>query len=298
MGNIEENLINIIIVFSSAIFLYASFMPIEKLVNQLPKGALRKKWNELRGLLLFFMVSYLSFIYCHLMELEAELELLVPAIFFFSAVMVLFIARLAIDTGYEMKRISYIENDNITDHLMGIYNRRYLDERLVQETRRAQRYNLPVSFLLLDIDHFKSINDTYGHLVGDEVLKSLGRLLSEEVRATDIVARYGGEEIAVLVSQTTVQNALSFAERLRQVIEMSVMVPADKGNKRPAIVITVSIGISGIHEEAIEPSVLVEQADKALYRAKKEGRNRVVAFGYRPHRRHANGVPPDCAPKM
>lgn len=278
MGNIVENYISITIVFFCTALLVASFMPIKKLIIQLPKGALRKRWEEIRNILLFFMLSYLSFIYCHIMALETEVELLVPALFFFSAVVVLSISRLAIDTAHEMKRISYIERDSITDHMTGIYNRKYLEERLIHETRRAQRYNLPFAFLLLDIDRFKSINDTYGHLIGDEVLKSLGRLLSKEVRSTDIVARYGGEEIAVLVFHTPIEEALNFAERLRQVIEMSVMVPADKLNKRPAIMITVSIGLSGIYNKAIEPNVLIEHADKALYRAKKEGRNRVVAF--------------------
>jgi diguanylate cyclase (GGDEF)-like protein len=278
MGNIVENYISITIVFFCTALLVSSFMPIKKLIIQLPKGALRKRWEEIRNILLFFMLSYLSFIYCHIMALETETELLIPALFFFSAVVVLSISRLAIDTAHEMKRISYIERDSITDHMTGIYNRRYLEERLLHESRRSQRYNLPFAFLLLDIDRFKSINDTYGHLIGDEVLKSLGQLLSNEVRSTDIVARYGGEEIAVLVFHTPIEEALNFAERLRQVIEMSVMVPADKINKRPAIMITVSIGLSGIYKEAIEPNVLIEQADQALYRAKKEGRNKVVAF--------------------
>lgn len=132
--------------------------------------------------------------------------------------------------------------------------------------------------LLIDIDHFKNINDTYGHYTGDLVLKSLGHLLLKNVRKTDIVARYGGEEIAVIAPHTSVPTAVDLAERLRQVVEKSVIVPADEQEDRQAVTITVSIGIAGLDQQIVNKQSLIERTDKALYRAKQKGRNRVVVF--------------------
>jgi diguanylate cyclase (GGDEF)-like protein len=125
--------------------------------------------------------------------------------------------------------------------------------------------------LLLDIDHFKAVNDNYGHQVGDQTLKSLGQLLFKQVRDTDIIARYGGEEIAILALQTTVSDAGDLAERLRQAVETSIMVQADEDEKRPAITITVSIGVTGFDQQTTDHNVFIERADKALYKAKHEG---------------------------
>lgn len=272
------NLINSILLLGAGL-LGAAFFPIKSLVDRLPEGSLRKRWSEVRALILFFVAGYLTFVYFRWMDRQAELDLIVPAVFFFSAVMILFIGRLAIDTAFEIQRTADIEHKNVTDHLTGIYNRRYLDERILQEIQRSHRYGLPFSFLLLDIDHFKSINDTHGHLVGDEVLKTLGKVLGRELRETDVLARYGGEELAVLAVHTPVADAANLAERLRRAVEASVMVPADESGKRPAIRITVSIGLAGAHNrEVSDPQALIERADKALYRAKAGGRNRFVAF--------------------
>lgn len=196
---------------------------------------------------------------------------------FFGAVFVLFVGTLALQTAAEIKRTSALQHENITDHLIGINNRRYLDKKLVEEIARAQRYKLPLSLIILDIDHFKKINDTYGHPVGDSVLKGLGKLLFKKVRDTDVIARYGGEEIAVLAIQTSLASAVDFAERLRFAIATSPIVPEEKG-RREAISITVSIGVAGLDREVQDGSDFIKGADKALYDAKQAGRNKVVAF--------------------
>lgn len=229
----------------------------------------------------FFIASYASFIYLYWQDYwqkqDDRLELLiVSALFFFSAILVLFIGKLAMETAVEIDRVFNLERETVTDHLIGIYNRRYLDVRMAQEIKRARRYGLPLSFFLIDIDHFKSINDRYGHPVGDETLKSLGRLLRGQVRITDIVARYGGEEIAILAIHTPLPDARDEAERIRRAVESSVMVPADGRENRPDIAITVSIGAAGFSEDVTDPQTLIDLADNALYKAKKDGRNRVV----------------------
>ncbi|HDD35248.1 MAG TPA: GGDEF domain-containing protein [Candidatus Desulfofervidus auxilii] len=167
---------------------------------------------------------------------------------------------------YEKIRLS-----SITDALTGLYNRRYFMERLEIEWERAKRYQRPISLLILDIDHFKRINDTYGHLAGDKVLKTLGKLISKQLRKTEIAGRYGGEEFTILVPETNAEGAIKLAERLRKMVEEYPF--AINGT----INVTVSIGVSDA--EGIETiNDLIQKADAALYQAKETGRNRVVKY--------------------
>jgi len=277
MQNMTGYIVNWIL-FVGACLLCVSFYPIQRLIGQLPKGALRRRWNDVRALILFFIAGYVSFTYLYWLKNDDNFNLIVPAVFFLGAVLVLFVGTLALETATEIKRISTLQHENITDHLIGIYNRRYLDRRITEELPRVSRYGMPLSMLLLDIDHFKAVNDNYGHQVGDQTLKSLGQLLFKIVRDTDIIARYGGEEIAILALQTSVSDASDLAERLRQAVETSIMMPADEDEKRPAITITVSIGVTGYDQQVTDHHVLIERADKALYKAKEGGRNRVIVF--------------------
>ena len=277
MQNMTGYIVNGIL-FVGACLLCVSFYPIQRLIGQLSKGALRRRWNDLRALILFFIAGYVSFTYLYWLKHDDNFNLIVPAVFFLGAVLVLFVGTLALETTTEIKQISALQHENITDHLIGIYNRRYLDRKIVEELPRVSRYGMPLSMLLLDIDHFKAVNDHYGHQVGDQTLKSLGQLLFKKVRDTDIIARYGGEEIAILALQTSVSDAGDLAERLRKAVETSIMVPADEDEKRPAITITVSIGVTGYDQQVTDNHVLIERADKALYKAKEGGRNRVIVF--------------------
>ena len=266
------------VLFVGACLLCISFSPIGSLIAQLPEGRLRKKWNDVKSLCLFFIAGYVIFIYLYWMKFDDGLNLIVPAVFFLGAVLVLFIGLLALETTNEVKRTLDLEYENITDPLIGINNRRYLERKIAEEISRAHRYDMTLSMLLLDIDHFKAVNDTYGHHIGDHVLKSLGQLLIKKVRDTDFVARYGGEEIAILCPQTPVSTAFDLAERLRQVIETSIMVPAEAYENRQEIIITVSMGVAGFDHQVSDSHVLIQRADEALYKAKNDGRNRVVLF--------------------
>ena len=261
-----------------ACLLCISFFPIQRLVGQLPEGALRQRWNDLRALILFFILGYVCFTFLYWMEYNNAFNLVVPAVFFLGAVLILFVGTLALQTAIEIKQMSALQYESVTDHLIGIHNRRYLDRRTDEEISRARRYDMQLSLLLLDIDHFKIVNDNYGHQIGDRVLMSLGQLLFREVRDTDIVARYGGEEIAVLAPHTSVASAIELAERLRRSVEKSIMVPANEHEKRQAIAITVSIGVAGLDKQTVDHQAFIHRADKALYGAKQQGRNRVVDF--------------------
>ncbi|EKO40271.1 MAG: diguanylate cyclase (GGDEF) domain-containing protein [Solidesulfovibrio magneticus str. Maddingley MBC34] len=157
------------------------------------------------------------------------------------------------------------------DGLTRIHNRRAFDERLIDELRRHQRYRHAMSLLMVDIDHFKGINDRYGHLVGDHVLREVGRILSETLRSTDFTARYGGEEFVVILPQTAEEQARILAERLRGAIADARFV-----HDGEAFSITVSIGVSALQPGALtRRKDLLEKADKALYQAKNLGRNQV-----------------------
>lgn len=159
-----------------------------------------------------------------------------------------------------------------TDPLTKTLNRRALSERLAAEMERVRRYSTTMSLLLIDLDHFKLINDTHGHLTGDQVLIEVAAVLQRVVRAVDIVARYGGEEFVVVLPETGTPGAEAFAERLRELIEGQAFVSA----RGTPIRLTTSIGVAsfpGFGAESVED--LLANADQALYRAKSDGRNRV-----------------------
>jgi diguanylate cyclase (GGDEF)-like protein/PAS domain S-box-containing protein len=166
----------------------------------------------------------------------------------------------------ELSRLS------ITDSLTDLYNRRYFEESIVREVERSYRTGLPLSLLMIDIDNFKSINDRYGHQMGDAALIRLAKVMTEGRRLNDIVVRYGGEEFAILLPNTSRAAAAKVAERMRIKIASETVV--DKEH-RLSNEIFVCIGIASCPENASEPYGLVSAADKALYAAKQHGRNRV-----------------------
>lgn len=164
-----------------------------------------------------------------------------------------------------------------TDGLTGLYNHRYFDDALPREIKRAERIGYPVTLLFLDIDHFKDVNDTYGHAAGDAVLRTLGPVLRRNVRDVDVVARYGGEEFVIILSGCPFEAAGVVAEKLRRSVEqMSFVIPLGVGQGDGRVSITVSIGAAVYPDTAKEASALVVQADAAMYRAKQGGRNHIV----------------------
>ena len=157
------------------------------------------------------------------------------------------------------------------DPLTELFNRRYFHQRLEEEFQRARRYDLPLSLLLLDLDEFKSVNDRYGHVAGDSVLRSVADVLRRTVRAFDVCCRYGGEEFVVLLPGGDRSNALATAHRIREAIEM-LRIPLRLGH--PPVGITVSIGAMTLREgDTVE--ALIAEADAALYAAKRGGKNQV-----------------------
>jgi diguanylate cyclase (GGDEF)-like protein len=155
-----------------------------------------------------------------------------------------------------------------------LYNHHHFRQLLQNELSRAQRYKRPLSLLFGDIDHFKAINDTFGHLAGDRVIKALATKLRMETRESDHAARYGGEEFAVILPETTIEDAKVIAERLRSGIESMDITYG--GN---SISISLSFGIADLTDnKKADIDELISRADKALYHAKEQGRNRCIIF--------------------
>lgn len=163
-----------------------------------------------------------------------------------------------------------LEALSLTDALTGLANRRQFDLRLQEEVHRAERYSTPVSLLIVDLDRFKRVNDVHGHLAGDHVLRVIATMVRDSFRASDIVCRYGGEEIAIIAPNTGVDEAMALAERMRLRIAETVL-PISGGAER----ITVSVGLAAVADaRTITPDELTALADAALYDAKRAGRNR------------------------
>jgi len=166
------------------------------------------------------------------------------------------------------RRLEELSN---TDGLTKLYNRRYFMELLELEFQRAQRYQSRFSYVMIDIDNFKSFNDTYGHLTGDRILYDIAQILQENLRVNDVVGRYGGEEFALFAPETDLKGALVVAERYRKRIEDFVMVEMEKKLK-----VTISLGVANYPNPAIgSVDDLIRLADNALYKSKRNGRNRV-----------------------
>ncbi|HTZ18592.1 MAG TPA: diguanylate cyclase, partial [Dissulfurispiraceae bacterium] len=175
--------------------------------------------------------------------------------------------------GYVCDKMKEVEKLFVRDYLTGLYNRKFFMERLDEELAWAGRYGEPLSFVILDIDHFKKVNDTYGHSCGDEILVQLSKTLGPALRAHDILARYGGEEFVVLLANTDIDAAVTVAEKLRAAVQENDFFCPDMSIALP---VTISVGVACTDGNFdITPDSLIKRADGALYEAKAAGRNRV-----------------------
>lgn len=182
-------------------------------------------------------------------------------------------ALVALVSGAMARALALAEVSRLatTDGLTGLANRRELEESSARAIQEAMRYGQPLSIVITDVDHFKKVNDTFGHQVGDEVLKSVAFALKAEGRGTDVVGRYGGEEFVLVLSGTRVDGAKELAERVRRRLEAN---PIE--TSAGPVAVTLSLGVATLREHGDTLHALVEAADQALYEAKRAGRNRVV----------------------
>jgi len=183
--------------------------------------------------------------------------------------------------GYQMaaslkhfQRFSSIKNMAIYDTLTGLYNRRYFEDRLEAEAQKSFYGGIPLSLVMVDIDHFKKVNDTFGHTDGDQILCKISSLLKNSVRKKDTVARYGGEEFILILPEAALEQSFVIAERIRQLVENTLF---EVG--RAQVNLTLSMGISNFPSHRVKSKEeLIKMADQALYDAKRGGRNKVCIF--------------------
>jgi diguanylate cyclase (GGDEF)-like protein len=166
-----------------------------------------------------------------------------------------------------------LEHLSRTDRMTQLYNRGYWEECAEREYKRCQRYGHTSTMVMLDIDHFKRVNDTYGHQVGDEVIRHLAATLRAQIRESDLVGRYGGEEFTIVLCETDVAGALVFCERVRAHVEASIVETMGE-----TVRYKVSLGVSAITEETESLEIWLKEADAALYYSKETGRNRVTEY--------------------
>ncbi len=166
--------------------------------------------------------------------------------------------------------LNKLENLSVTDQLTGLHNRRYFDDHFEIEKQKVGRYNNDLCLIMIDIDRFKAINDRYGHPVGDKVLKEFSLLLRKNIRNSDILSRWGGEEFIILLPGTSIDNSILIAEKIRKAIA------ADQFKKIGKL--TASFGVSKVDASTVSNREAIHHADKALYQAKHDGRNKVVSY--------------------
>jgi diguanylate cyclase (GGDEF)-like protein len=178
----------------------------------------------------------------------------------------------AVERAEWQERATQFQLMSITDPLTGLLNRRYLEERLTDELNRSQRYNYPMSCLMIDIDDFKTYNDRNGHQAGDVALKITAHALKAALRGADVACRYGGEEFCILLPQTSLSEAGVIAERIRQTVSEKEY---RFGKSQPLGMVSVSIGISTFAKHIDTAESIIAAADRALYNAKSQGKNRI-----------------------
>jgi two-component system, cell cycle response regulator len=230
---------------------------------------LRRQWLWLGGVISVFIAGYVALIV--LWEERALVANdLVALMLLVAGGFALVVTRLSYVTTGDVVRIGKLERDALEDPLTGTYNRRYMESKLDEEVGRAARLNTPLSTMMIDLDHFKHVNDTYGHDVGDKVLRHVCSLIIASVRPSDTVIRYGGEEFVVITPNCDTTAASLLGERMRAKIAGSAL-SLPNGQD---LLVTASFGVSSLGATGTAEAML-RAADEALYSAKRGGRNRL-----------------------
>ena len=261
----------------STLIVVVSLWPTRCLIVDLPVGKIRRRWYVLFVFICLFVAGYVAYTIASWNNYHTSVDFIVPVIFFCGAIFVFLVSTLSLHTAHEIKRVYELEHESTTDPLMGICNRRSMEKRLEEEFKRAKRYRHPFSIIMIDVDHFKQINDSCGHQVGDMVLKGFADLVTETVRESDVVCRYGGEELLIILPHTPPEAAFHVAENLRLKVQDNNFIVNECSSGVKAVHVTASFGVTTLCSRIDTLHKLLGQADKALYFAKKQGRNKTVS---------------------
>lgn len=217
-------------------------------------------------------VGYSLLTYFIMMFANLWLDIVVPVLAIISIFVLAYIVKYIIKSRDFEHQYKLATTDGLTE----LYNHRYFQDQMRMQIANAQRYNSPFSMIIVDIDHFKSFNDTYGHQAGDAVLKQVAQTLKNNSRATDIVCRYGGEEMSIILTNTDKEEAIKKAERVCSAVAERIF----KLNATQTVHVTISVGVSTFPDNGETPQQIIEYADQGLYYAKEHGRNQVGLAEY------------------
>ena len=267
------------ILLLSGICLYvASIFTVQQLVKKLPLGEVRNNWKVLSFFIVGFAVGYAAYMFM-LWTGKINLQSITyPAVSFAASAFVLLLCFLTYQTTRDIGEAIAMDQASIIDPVLDIYNRRYFDRRIDEETQRSRRYNQPLSIILFEVDEFESITKKHGRLVGDVVLRKVSDYLVGSVRASDIVARYDEQKIVIATTQTKPDMAIMLADRIRGEVEKLEVLPSGGESSLEGLHVTVTAGVSCVEDRIKSGFDLVDVAEKAMSRAASEGHNRVYAY--------------------
>ena len=266
------NIVLQLIVVSGIILLLSALVPIKRICAMLPSGGTRTTWVCLGSLICLSSAGYLLFLRLNSQEgPDHHEDWLVSLVFLSAATVVFIVCLLSHSTAKDVSRIASLERAATIDPVTELFNRRHITSLLAAECTRSIDDKSPFSILLIDIDSFKKINDTYGHQTGDYVLRQLAAVIASVEWPLKTVGRYGGEEFLVLLPDAPSSQAAQIAERMRSIVESASI----SLNGEHIVSPTVSIGVSTANGWQGSPGDLIAIADEALYTAKTTGRNRV-----------------------
>ncbi|NYF50995.1 GGDEF domain-containing protein [Tunturiibacter gelidoferens] len=269
--SIPDLIIKFILAISVALLL-ASLFPIRWICGMLPRGFARSTWRSMGILILLSAAGVTVFLRINSTEGPNHHEdWLVSLVFLAASIFVVTVCTLALNTAKDVSKIAALEFAAIVDPVTELFNRRHIMALLDAQCQLSSDRNSPFSILLIDIDNFKTINDTFGHRAGDIVLKELGRVIARIIPDSRYIGRYGGEEFLVILPQSASSEAWSVAERVRKAVQSTMIAYETKPISSP----TISIGIATAFGWKETSEDLIEIADEALYSAKATGRNRV-----------------------
>jgi diguanylate cyclase (GGDEF)-like protein len=273
----------------STLVLLAALVATHKIVAKLPNNKVRRNWIVVRALTSLSITGYICYTAVSwkngTVDAQSDAQSIgyyvAPFTYLLCAGIVYLITSFVLNSAIYVKQFDTGELDNITDPLMGIYNRRHLDSRLQQEVKRSLRYKLPLSVLLLSLENIKDIVDARGQQATDSVLSKLGTLVLNSARTTDIVARYDEAEILVVATNTPVSGLSILANRLSKTITDTFQFPKEEvtefAKEKKVAAVTSSIGIAGLGGETTTVETLVKCVEDALSQARAKGRNMVIA---------------------
>ncbi len=267
-----------ILLLSGICLLVVSAFTSQQLIKKLPMGKVRNSWQMLTYFIIGFIFAYAAYMLM-LMTGQANLSsLVVPKLCFTAAAFILLLCFLTYQITRDIREAIAMDQASIIDPVLDIYNRRYFDRRIDEETQRSRRYKLPLSLILFEVDEFSNVVDQHGRLVGDVVLRKVSDFIMNTVRSSDIVARFDEHKIIVATTQTKEDMAEKLADRLRAEIEKLEIIRNSGEESAQALHVTVSGGVSCLLDSIKNGFELVDLAENALLQANKIGRNKVYTY--------------------